>query len=158
MFPTAKVDKTIKIFTPNGLILQEYRFIYHFPAINGPNIIHRRQISTLNHLHVNFVVPGTNTLYTKREILARGILTGGSPSDKLFSAVFANINLKDIIVLDYLLFKYMIGNHHSLQLIRICFEINYIDQYERIIEDAPVLFPYFRDVDLSHCQNKCTFQ
>ena len=36
----------------------------------------------------------------------------------------------------------MIGNHHSLQLIKISFETNYIDQYERIIEDVPVLFTH----------------
>ena len=82
-----------------------------------------------------FVVPGTNTLYTKQEILARGILTG----EIIFCSV-CKYNLEGHIVLDYLLFKYMIGNHHSLQLIRICFEINYIDHYERIIEDAPVCF------------------
>ena len=67
------------------------------------------------------------------------ILTLGSPSEKLFSAMFININLKDIIVLDYF---YMIGNHHSLQLIKISFETNYTDQYERIIEDPPVWFTH----------------
>ena len=36
----------------------------------------------------------------------------------------------------YFLLKYAIGNNHSLQLIKISFETNYIDQYHRIIEDA----------------------
>ena len=36
----------------------------------------------------------------------------------------------------------MIGNQHSLQLNKISFETNYIDQYERIIEDVPVLFTH----------------
>ena len=44
LFATAKVDKSIQIFTPNGLILKENKFIYLFPAINVPNIIHRLQI------------------------------------------------------------------------------------------------------------------
>ena len=97
LFPTAKVDKSIKIFTPNGLILKEHNFVHLFPAMNIPNIIHRLQIATLNHRHVNFVVLWTNPLYTKQEILVRGILAGGRPSDKLFSAMFTNINLKDIL-------------------------------------------------------------
>ena len=88
-------------------------------------------------VHVNFVVLGTNPLYTEREILVRGILAGGLPSDKLFSAILNKYKLEGHIVLDYFLFKYMISNHHSLQLIKISFETNYIDQYERIIEDAP---------------------
>ena len=71
----SKVDKNIRIFTPNGLILKEY--IYLFPATNVSNIIHILQILTLNHRHVNFVVPGTKPLYTKREILVRGILAWG---------------------------------------------------------------------------------
>ena len=59
--------------------------------------------------------------------------------------IFCNVykyKLEGHIVLDYFLFKYMISNHHSLQLIKISFENNYIDQYERIIEDAPVLFTH----------------
>ena len=46
--------------------------------------------------------------------------------------------LEGHIVLDYFLLKYMIGNHHSLQFIKISFETYYIDQHERITEDAPV--------------------
>ena len=65
----------------NGLILKENKYIYTFPIISIPNIIHRLQISVLNHLHFNFVVPATNSLSTNREIL-------GSPSDKVFLAVF----------------------------------------------------------------------
>ena len=55
--------------------------------------------------------------------------------------IFCNIykyKLQGHIVLDYLLLKYMIGNHYSLQWIKMGFETNYIDQYERIIQDAPV--------------------
>ena len=92
--------------------------------------------------------------------LVTRILAGGSPSDKLFSAMFTNINLKDIIVLDYFMSKYMIGNHHSFQLIKISLETNYIDQYERIIEDVPVLFTHnFRSSGMWTCRVvKCTFQ
>ena len=36
----------------------------------------------------------------------------------------------------------MTGNQLSLQLIKNSFETNYIDQYERIIEDVPVLFTH----------------
>ena len=55
--------------------------------------------------------------------------------------IFCNIykyKLEGHIVLDYFLLKYMIGNHHSLQLIKISFETNYIYRYEQIIEDARV--------------------
>ena len=92
--------QNIKIFTPNGLILKEYKFIYLFPATNVSSIIHRLQILTLNHGHVSFVVPGTKPLHTKREILVRGIFAWGSPSDKLFLQSYRNINLRDIIFLD----------------------------------------------------------
>ena len=77
-----KSGQNIKIITPNGLILKEYKFIYLFPATNVSSITHRLQILTLNHGHVNFVVPGTKPLHTKWEILVRGILAWGSPSDK----------------------------------------------------------------------------
>ena len=92
--------QNIKMFTPNGLILKEYKFVYFFPATNVSSIIHRLQILTLNHGHVNFVVPGTKPPHTKREILVRGILAWGSPSDKLFLQSYRNINLRDIIFLD----------------------------------------------------------
>ena len=36
----------------------------------------------------------------------------------------------------------MIDSHRSLQLIKISFETNYIDQYQQIIEDVPVLFTH----------------
>ena len=95
-----KSGQNIKIFTPNGLILKEYKFIYLFPATKVSSIIHRLQILTLNHGHVNFVVPGTKPLHTKREIPVRGILAWGSSSDKLFLQSYSNINLRDIIFLD----------------------------------------------------------
>ena len=66
----------------------------------------------------------------------------GKPIIKI---IFCNVykhKLEGHIVLDYFLLKYMIGNHHSLKLIKISFETNYIDQYERIIEDVPVLFTH----------------
>ena len=68
------------------------------------------------------------------------MLAWGRPSEKIIFCNVYKYKLEGNIVLDYFLLKYMIRNHHSLQLIKINFETNYIDQYERIIEDAPVLF------------------
>ena len=62
----------------------------------------------------------------------------------IIKIIFCNVykyKLEGNIVLDYFLLKYVIGNHHSLQSIKISFETNHIDQYEPIIEDAQFCLP-----------------
>ena len=87
-------------------------------------------------------MPRTKPLHTKQEIPISGNPYWGKPIIKIIFCNVYKYKLEGDIVLDYFLLKYIIGNHHSLQLIKISFETNYIDQYERIIEDVPVLFTH----------------
>ena len=49
----------------------------------------------------------------------------GKPIRKMIFCNVYKYKLEGYIVLDYFLLKYMIGNHDSLQLIKISFETNY---------------------------------
>ena len=110
-----------------------------FPCHQRTQYNYPQQFSTQNHRHVNFVV--LSTLHRTGNPCEVNPCWGTPIRQIVFCNVY-KYKLEGHIVLDYFLFKYMISNHHSLQLIKISFEINYIDQYERIIEDAPVLFTH----------------
>ena len=107
-------------------------FIYLFPAQYYPQTAN----FNIELLTCQFCCAQDKTSSHQREIPISGNSYWGKP---IINIIFCNVYKYKLEVLDYFLLKYMIGNHHSLQLIKISFETNYIVQYERIIEDVPVL-------------------